>query len=152
MQANPNTNTQSTDLDHAFRTLSTKLHSLGCVFVDHYNGQPERSVDHVYSWPAAFIEFQALRWEQPRGRIVTAQGSLSLHLIQQHLGDSYTTAQGTQAGRPRFALVEQVQRGLHNWKPEGFGYLLLAGTQPARLWNQLLADVLSYRFEYRRCL
>ncbi|MFN7708487.1 MAG: hypothetical protein ACK5QE_07490 [Sphingobacteriia bacterium] len=117
--------------------LSARLQQLGLRYVDRYNGQPETNVDHLYTWPAAFIELHSIQWRPRMGRYQSGAGNITLHLIQQHLGDSHTTAEGQEKAKlSTYTLVDQVADSLRTYRGTHVGELQLIQSLYASHWNQ----------------
>lgn len=132
-------------MNEALNELAARLLELGCRYVDRYNGQPERQNEHVHDWPAAFVEVGPINWEPLRGQRYTAVVSLSIHLVQQHLGDHFAPEANPTNPKLNFTLTDSITRGLEQWLPTHMGQLQPTQLLPARQWDQLITDRLVFQ-------
>lgn len=108
-----------------------KAAELGIQHISLWNGNiDELSKEQGYCFPAIFIEFERIQWQQEQQRVRTAQVRIRLHVVTETLGSPADGSRYQQQGLEHLDLLERINTTMQGLSGDGFGSFLLVESIP----------------------
>lgn len=108
-----------------------KTAELGIQHISLWNGNiDELSKEQGYCFPAIFIEFEQIQWQQEQQRVRTAQVRIRLHVVTNTCGSPADGSRYQQQGLEHLDLLESIDAAMQGLSGDGFGSFLLVESIP----------------------